>query len=223
MILGHLIRSPESIACVTVVQFWSVPRCHVTLALGDLWTFEKVLRPILMTCKGDLWQVYVSVTFRIGWRQATTGNTSISAGQRERGQNSTSVTGFRKGSGKGLRARERARGKSGVPSLHLARVNNSSPFHFECLPCRLWGQVQIQPLSSVVLGSPKLALALVNSRQIYPGKLTFPIFSLVCNTNSSNYCILPFECEKTFRKRKENQLQISQLYYTSISTIVCTS
>lgn len=58
--------SPESIACVTVVQFWSVPRCHVTLALGDVWTFEKVLRPILMTCKGDLWQVYVSVTFRIG-------------------------------------------------------------------------------------------------------------------------------------------------------------
>ena len=74
------LRSPESIACVTVVQFWSVPRCHVTLTLGDLWTFEKVLRPILMTCKGDLWQVYVSVTFRIGWRQATTGNTSISAG-----------------------------------------------------------------------------------------------------------------------------------------------
>lgn len=34
-------------------------------------------------------------------------------------------------------------GKSGVPSVHLARVNNSSPFHFECLPCRLWGQVQI--------------------------------------------------------------------------------
>ena len=45
------LRSAESIARVTVVQFWSVPLCHVTLALRDLWTFEKVLRPILMTRK----------------------------------------------------------------------------------------------------------------------------------------------------------------------------
>ena len=63
----------------------------------------------------DLWQVYVSVTFRVETNEDGK-YVYIHRLEREGPELDYSVTGVRKGSGKGLRARERARGKGGVPS-----------------------------------------------------------------------------------------------------------